>query len=243
MMKTIISGIYCIENTLNHKRYIGSAVNIQARWAIHVSLLNNGKHHSRHLQRAWNKYGGDSFVFSVLEQCEKSILTTREQFYIDQQKPEYNIAPKAGSNFGIKFSDDVRANMRAAKQAAAPLVTGVLNPFFGKKHSEEARKKMGVNKGRVLPDEQRKSISAGIKAWWDQQTTEARKKRASKIKGNKWNVGKKQPAEVIAKRVEKIKGKPSALRGTHITAEHKAKVAAGVRAFWAKKRQEKENNG
>lgn len=27
-----ISGIYCIENTVNHKKYIGQSVNIRVRW-------------------------------------------------------------------------------------------------------------------------------------------------------------------------------------------------------------------
>jgi hypothetical protein len=51
------SGIYQIRNKANGHRYVGSSNNIQERWHKHISDLNRNKHHSRHLQNAWNKYG------------------------------------------------------------------------------------------------------------------------------------------------------------------------------------------
>src|SRR5690606_34420785 len=55
----IVSGIYEIHCTKSGRRYVGSAVNFSARWRLHYTQLCAGKHHSRHLQRAWNKYGED----------------------------------------------------------------------------------------------------------------------------------------------------------------------------------------
>ena len=65
------SGIYEILNTINGKRYIGSAVNFNERWMNHKKMLKKGIHHSIHLQRAWNNHGGGSFEFSVLFECNK----------------------------------------------------------------------------------------------------------------------------------------------------------------------------
>ena len=77
------SGIYQIRNLVNGKVYVGSAVNLRARMQSHFGELKNNKHNNRHLQRAYDKYGLDKFVFEVLEYVEKDMLLEREQYYID----------------------------------------------------------------------------------------------------------------------------------------------------------------
>lgn len=53
-----VSGIYCIENTINQKKYIGKSVHIKKRWVDHKRNLNtnNGIENAR-FQHAWDKYG------------------------------------------------------------------------------------------------------------------------------------------------------------------------------------------
>ncbi|WP_313452543.1 NUMOD3 domain-containing DNA-binding protein [Brevundimonas sp.] len=109
------SGIYAIVNTINGKRYVGSAVAIKARWRVHRHQLGRGVHHSAPLQRAWKKYGPESFRFEVLEVCSVSDLIAREQAAFDRLSPEYNLAPIAGSSFGCKRSDSFKAAIRAAQ--------------------------------------------------------------------------------------------------------------------------------
>lgn len=53
--------IYHIINKKNGKRYIGKTINLKHRLECHYSKLRNNKHHSHKLQRAFNKYGADSF--------------------------------------------------------------------------------------------------------------------------------------------------------------------------------------
>lgn len=96
------TGIYKITNTVNGKYYIGSAIRISGRFGTHRSQLRKNIHHSIILQRAWNKYGEKNFDFSILEECEKSKLIEREQWYIDNYKPIYNISPTAGNCLGVK---------------------------------------------------------------------------------------------------------------------------------------------
>jgi group I intron endonuclease len=86
-MKT---GIYRIRNTITNDSYIGSAKNIIRRWQRHKSGLIHNKHENAHLQRAWNKYGGDNFVFEIVKECMFDDLLEIEQKYLDL-KPEYNI--------------------------------------------------------------------------------------------------------------------------------------------------------
>ena len=60
------SGIYKINNIITNKIYIGSAVDISNRWAVHKYQLRNKLHASKHLQNSWNLYGEDSFKFEIL---------------------------------------------------------------------------------------------------------------------------------------------------------------------------------
>jgi group I intron endonuclease len=86
-----ISGIYCIINIKNSKKYIGSSKNIRQRLWSHRAELRHNKHENSHLQNAWNKYGEHNFDYYILEKCRESLLLEKEQFYIDTINPEYNM--------------------------------------------------------------------------------------------------------------------------------------------------------
>ena len=86
-----ISGIYCIINIKNSKKYIGSSKNIRQRLWVHRAELRHNKHENSHLQNAWNKYGEHNFDYYILEKCEESLLLEKEQLYIDTINPEYNM--------------------------------------------------------------------------------------------------------------------------------------------------------
>lgn len=84
------SGIYQIKNTINDKLYIGQTKNFSNRKRSHLKSLGNGTHYNRYLQRSYNKYGRDCFVFEIIERCEVEILNTRERYWIRELQSEYN---------------------------------------------------------------------------------------------------------------------------------------------------------
>lgn len=92
------AGVYCIINTRNNHRYIGSSQNIYGRLQKQFSLLRHNNHFNYRLQNDWNEFGEQSFDFYVLEKCNKPVLVLREQFYVDTMKPEYNICTEVVSN-------------------------------------------------------------------------------------------------------------------------------------------------
>jgi len=106
------SGIYKILNTKTNKIYIGSAKNLSDRWRTHRVHLNLNKHKNKHLQNSWNKYSGWFFEFIIIEYCEIKKLIEREQFYIDELKPDYNIYLTAGSPLGTKHNEDFKIKAR-----------------------------------------------------------------------------------------------------------------------------------
>ena len=84
-MNSKIKGIYKITNTKNNKVYIGSSIDIEKRWQEHINSLKKNRHHSAKLQRSYNATSDKTvFNFELIEEVEdKSILFTREQYYID----------------------------------------------------------------------------------------------------------------------------------------------------------------
>lgn len=112
-----ISGIYCIENTINHKKYIGKSNNIYKRWCEEKSGLKNHYFHNIHLQRSWDKYGEHVFEFYIIEECDELQLPEREQFWIsefDTYYNGYNQTFGGEGSLGAICSEDKRRKLREA---------------------------------------------------------------------------------------------------------------------------------
>jgi len=138
-MQELTSGIYQIRNLVNGKIYVGSAVDLKARWRLHKANLKSNKHHSKYLQNAWNKYKGEAFLFEILIKCPINELIALEQYYMDFYQPEYNICRTAGSVLGIKRSEETRKKMILIK-------TGLV-------HSEETKRKISFSKRGKTPNQ------------------------------------------------------------------------------------------
>jgi len=167
------SGIYKILNKKNNKIYIGSSVDIYARWVTHKHLLNKNKHSSTHLQNAWNLYGEQEFEFTIVEEVEVENLIFREQYWLDllktyTQECGYNILEKAGTTLGFKHTDE-------AKRKISEQSKGKLKPrnkpkkqkvikvrgakLIGRKYSEEHKRKISqANKNRILSEEHKAKL-------------------------------------------------------------------------------------
>ena len=78
-----LCGIYCIENMIDNKKYIGQSCDIKRRFIEHKSHLNNNNHNNKHLQFAWNKFGENNFEFYIIELCEIQNLDDKETYYIN----------------------------------------------------------------------------------------------------------------------------------------------------------------
>ena len=183
------SGIYLIENIVNGKVYVGSAVDFNERFRVHNYYLSKGSHHSQKLQYAWNKYGEKSFVFKILEVIENvTTLLEREQYWLDEYncvKTGYNICPVAGSCLGIKRSDETKSRLRNSK--------------IGHEVSEEVRQKISEKlKGIPRPD-----ISEKLKGNipWNKgkpQSEEQKRAHSERMKGRvAWNKGKRLSDEHV----------------------------------------------
>ena len=92
-------GIYCIENSINRKRYIGSSKNIYSRLHSHKHKLLNGTHENCILQNSVLKHGLDNFECCLIEVVEyENLLTIKEQYWINKILPEYNLTKEVIRN-------------------------------------------------------------------------------------------------------------------------------------------------
>lgn len=197
------SGIYRIVCLTSAKFYIGSAINLRKRWSEHRNGLKRGDHGNQKLQRAWNKYGEQSFTFEVIEFVLPPFLLEREQHWLDKLhavKEGFNMAPTAGSTLGREFSPEAKEKIRLA--------------HLGRKHTEEARRNMAKSRiGTKRNAETRAKMGAAQLG-------------NTKALGNKNALGMKHTPEARAKMSANStsKGKPAHNRGTKHTPEAIEKI-------------------
>lgn len=220
MTNQSISGIYKIENTINGKMYIGSACILKRRISKHKTELKTHTHCNQKLQRAWDKYGDQAFIFSVIEFVQdKNYLIQREQYWIDtldSVSVGYNIASIAGSCLGIKKSLEVIEKTAAAHR--------------GMKRGDATRLRIKEARAKQPPmsEDGRKRISAALRLR-QPISDETRKKLSIANKGRiatpeaveknrLGHLGKKQSIESIAKSV-------AARAGFRHSEESKAKMS------------------
>ena len=83
-IKSNVSGVYVIRNTVNGKMYVGSSKNIRTRLTAHLNMLKKGIHHSIDLQVDFNEFGEDKFESEILIECPSSEARKYEEEYIDK---------------------------------------------------------------------------------------------------------------------------------------------------------------
>lgn len=161
-------GIYAIKNPINNKIYVGSTVNLRDRKCAHFRQLLLGIHPNPYLQADYNKHNGiETYEFSVLELVEDvNFLLKREQFYIDQyfdnQDKCFNICKIAGSQLGMKHTEESKKKTSLALKGRkispntlARLLDKERNPF-AKSGAEHPKT------GKVMPDSAREAIRKAL---------------------------------------------------------------------------------
>lgn len=108
--------IYKITNGIDGKFYIGSTNNLIKRYYTHINHIRTNKNTCIKLIRAVNKYGEDNFKFEIVCECSTEEILKTEQDYIDNLNPHYNVAKIAGSNLGIKRTEEVKLKKSASQK-------------------------------------------------------------------------------------------------------------------------------
>lgn len=194
-METGIYKITCIEN---NRFYIGSAKNIKKRWIRHLNDLKNNKHINILLQRAYNKYGVNAFIFEVIEKCNFEDLIVREQFYLDELR-----AYEIGFNIGKKSSGGDNLSNNPNKEEIVNKIKKTINDNISSMTEEERKEKWGKsgklnpNYGNNWSDEMKQKASAIQKNNINNPLRQRKNKTNEELYG-------KEKAEEISKKLSKI---------------------------------------
>lgn len=175
--------IYKIASKSNCDRiYIGSAVNFQLRKDTHKYHLRKGTHANIILQRHVNKYGIEDLDFSIVEPVnDNTKLLEREQYYIDNLVPIFNICKTAGNTLGRKFTEETKEKIRLKA--------------IGRLTSKETKEKISI------------SLIGNSRKLGKKVSVDTKDKMSKAHKGNKVNLGRKQSIEHIESRRSKIIGR------------------------------------
>ncbi|RJQ27115.1 hypothetical protein C4577_02235 [Candidatus Parcubacteria bacterium] len=162
------SGIYVMCSTIDSRCYVGSATRLGKRFNGHKKDLCRGSHPNKRLQNFVNKYGIDCLRFDILEFCKKEDLIRREQYYMDELKPFFNIAPKAGNTLGVVCSPATRekisnANKGITKKQPPEWIDNVRALLKERNVSQDMRDK--IRKTKSTPVSQYSFEGKHIKDW------------------------------------------------------------------------------
>jgi group I intron endonuclease len=107
-------GIYTITCKGDNKVYVGQSQRINIRFNIHKSQLRHNRHRNSYLQRAWNKYGENSFLFEIKEICSIDELNDREKFWVNKLETNnedkgFNLTDGGDGVRGYKHTKETRA--------------------------------------------------------------------------------------------------------------------------------------
>lgn len=90
------AGVFMVKNTVNNKILLGSSLNLEGPLNSHKFMLTIGKHRNEALQKEWNEFGTDKFVFEILEVVKlkddpdfnlSDELTLLEEIWIEKLQP------------------------------------------------------------------------------------------------------------------------------------------------------------
>lgn len=230
-----ICGIYKIQHKETGKVYIGLSVDIHARWKQHRSF---SRHNGRSaIHNALRKYGIDAFDFSVIEECDRLLIESREQYWIQHYNSMvdgYNLT--AGGEQSKIVSVETRqkiAQSLTGKVQSKEVIEKRALKLRGKKRTPEQNAvksalMKGYGKGRKLPEWVKEKIG---KPFLGRKHTEESKAKMSEAKK-----GKTFSEEHRKKLGEARKGK-------RFTEERKLKHSLALKEYWAKRKAEKEMYG
>lgn len=182
-------GLYTITCVDTGKVYVGSSSNIRSRWGCHRSDLKRGVHPNPYLQNAWCKYGGASFVFSVLREVSRDLLSDEETSAIAEFRSAdplhgFNINPTGNSRLYRPHSEKTKFAMSAAK-------LGNISRL-GQVHSEITKLRISLSqKGKQISLEQRQKLSDANKGKINSAETRAKISVANRGKSKPVGFGRK----------------------------------------------------
>ena len=205
--------LYTITNIRTNKLYIGQTIHKEHRFDQHKRGLNGNYHENPELQKDWERYGEDAFVFEWVSEHQLDDLTQAEQDLVDHLREigkVYNRGICVDNVMrGRKHTPEAIAKMSAwqkGRPKSEAHIQAMSECQKGKKHTEESKKKISeAQKGKTISEETKEKLRVA-------------------------HTGKKMPDAAVEKTRKANVGKI-------VSEETKAKMKAAATKRWAKKKE------
>lgn len=212
-----IGFVYKWTNKINDKWYIGSHLGVPTD-----RYVGSGKI----FKKAWKKYGSENFKRSILYQgrgfrkYEESLL---HRLNAAKNRMSYNYHNWAtGSANGDKHPKGMLGKTHSEEYKAwRSTLRGALNPFYGKHHTEETRRRWSIlRKGCRLSKETIEKIRNSNLG--QKRSEEIRRRMSEAQKGRIITEAHRQKIS------NTLKGRPGATRGRKMSEEQKLKISRAL---------------
>ncbi|HMS91524.1 MAG TPA: GIY-YIG nuclease family protein [Candidatus Absconditabacterales bacterium] len=145
--------VYKITCEKDGRSYIGATINSHHRRLEHFNHLRKNRHHNIFLQRAFNKYGEESFTYEILERFKDlEKMWNREEELVNTLPNLYNMmpggirGPRMYGKDNPKFGKPISEQQRRLQSEA---MSGENHPQFGKSYYNNGEQQVVLSKQEV----------------------------------------------------------------------------------------------
>lgn len=190
------SGVYLIQCMISGKGYIGCSANVMSRLKTHKTDLKCGRHINIALQRAWNKYGAESFQYTILLKTDDIFTEEKRLIALHQTFGKgYNLTPggegigadspdvcaKRQATFKANYSEETKQLKSVLAKQQFANMSQEAKSAFAKKGSEAAKAKM-----QSLTDEEAAKRSLELAEYSNRRWAKLSKEERSKQNQALW---------------------------------------------------------
>ena len=206
--------IYLIRNKVNGKCYVGqtqeqkgfddrysrSGEGIERVYKCHKHLKEHNESYNKHLLGSIEKHGFEAFEINKCLDYAFSLeeLNVKEKVYIqlyDSFENGYNETLGGEGKEGCCHSEETRQKISEATK-------GKNNPFYGKRHSNESKRKIGIkSKGRKHSEEAKQKMGEARKGennpWYGKHLPDETRQKISESRKGKYGGEKHHRAKAV----------------------------------------------
>lgn len=132
------AGIYRIY--IKDRCYVGSSKNLYTRLCCHFTQLRANTHHSKYMQRVFNKYGEDEFSYEILEilEYDEEVLRKKELECIEEYDSVFNSTTPITYNHSEEMKERISETLKEKYKSGE-----IINPRLGKGQTLSIYNKIG----------------------------------------------------------------------------------------------------
>lgn len=200
--------IYKIKNESTNKIYIGQTTQIaKYRWSDHKRDLKNNSHRNKHLQSSYNKYGLQSFNFSVIDTAnsQEELDNKEDKWIINYNSIDEGYNLKHGGANG-KMSNEIKklkSKQTTNLMKNINLRKRISKTLTGRKLSKNHKINItdGLKEKWQLDEKYKNNVTNGLKKCW----TKNKKNHVSQISIDNWKCAtfRNKTLSALRKKIQK----------------------------------------